>query len=216
MSDVQGRLRRLLVWLGLLRPEGVHYIGGSDTLPTPLTKEREAELLARMDDEDARKELLYTLWTEFKNIMEFQLVFSLMFLAAGGYLLAMGGVSYQDVNIYRILVLGAFFNAVLQVVYTLLLYLEDQRGALLIAAVFLGANLVLGMGGLWLGEASYGFTFFLSALLACAVAVMRLQHFCQRISYYVFCGRPVFFEAPHGVFSRLAAFLYRDRQERNA
>ena len=148
--------------------------------------------------------------------MEFQLVFSLMFLAAGGYLLSMGGVSYQDVNIYRILVLGAFFNAVLQVVYTLLLYLEDQRGALLIAAVFLGANLVLGMGGLWLGEASYGFTFFLSALLACAVAVMRLQHFCQRISYYVFCGRPVFFEAPHGVFSRLAAFLYRDRQERNA
>ena len=49
------------------------------------------------------------------------LVFSLMFLAAGGYLLSMGGVSYQDVNIYRILVLGAFFNAVLQVVYTLLL-----------------------------------------------------------------------------------------------
>ena len=168
------------------------------------------------DIEDARKELLHTLWTEFKNIMEFQLVFSLMFLAAGGYLLSMGGVSYQDVNIYRILVLGAFFNAVLQVVYTLLLYLEDQHGALMIAAVFLGANLVLGMGGLWLGEASYGFTFFLSALLACAVAVMRLQHFCQRISYYVFCGRPVFFEAPHGVFSRLAAFLYRDRQERNA
>ena len=58
MSDLQGRLRRLLVWLGLLRPEGVHYIGGSDTLPTPLTKEREAELLARMDDEDARKELI--------------------------------------------------------------------------------------------------------------------------------------------------------------
>ena len=168
------------------------------------------------DIEDARKELLHTLWTEFKNIMEFQLVFSLMFLAAGGYLLSMGGVSYQDVNIYRILVLGAFFNAVLQVVYTLLLYLEDQHGALMIAGAFLLSNMVLGMGGLWLGEASYGFTFFLSALLACAVAVMRLQHFCQRISYYVFCGRPVFFEAPHGVFSRLAAFLYRDRQERNA
>ena len=58
MRDLQGKLRRLLVWLGVLPAEGVHYIGGSDTLPPPLTKEREAELLARMDDEDARKELI--------------------------------------------------------------------------------------------------------------------------------------------------------------
>ena len=46
------------MWLGLLPEEGVHYIGGSDTLPPPLTKEREAELLARLDDEEARKELI--------------------------------------------------------------------------------------------------------------------------------------------------------------
>ncbi len=37
---------------------GLHYIGGSDTLPPPLTREREAELLARLDQEDARKELI--------------------------------------------------------------------------------------------------------------------------------------------------------------
>ena len=58
MRELKGKLRQLLVWLGLLPEEGVHYIGGSDTLPPPLTKEREAELLARMDDEDARKELI--------------------------------------------------------------------------------------------------------------------------------------------------------------
>ena len=58
MRDLRGKLRQFLVWLGLLPEGGVHYIGGSDTLPPPLTKEREAELLARMDDEDARKELI--------------------------------------------------------------------------------------------------------------------------------------------------------------
>ena len=58
MLELQIKLRRLLVWLGLLQPEEIHYIGGSDTLPPPLTKEREAELLARLDDEDARKELI--------------------------------------------------------------------------------------------------------------------------------------------------------------
>lgn len=165
------------------------------------------------DIDDARKDMLYTLWTEFKNIMEFQLVFSLMFLAAGGYFLSLGGVPYQDVGIYRLLVLGAFFTAVAQVVYTLLLYLEDQQGALRIAGVFLTANVALGAAGqLFLGEVSYGFTFFLSAALAAAVAVFRLQHFCQRINYYVFCGRPVFWEAPHGIFSRVAQLLYRDRE----
>ena len=50
--------RRLLERLGLLAEHGVHYIGGSDTLPPPLPREREAELLARLDQEDARKELI--------------------------------------------------------------------------------------------------------------------------------------------------------------
>ena len=34
--------RRLLARMGLLLPEEVHYIGGSDTLPPPLSREREA------------------------------------------------------------------------------------------------------------------------------------------------------------------------------
>ncbi|WP_297872035.1 RNA polymerase sporulation sigma factor SigE [uncultured Oscillibacter sp.] len=49
--------RRLLVRLGLLPQEGIHYIGGSDTLPPPLSREREAELLSNLN-EDARQELI--------------------------------------------------------------------------------------------------------------------------------------------------------------
>lgn len=50
-------VRRLLVRLGLLPQEGIHYIGGSDTLPPPLSREREAELLSNLN-EDARQELI--------------------------------------------------------------------------------------------------------------------------------------------------------------
>ena len=54
LSTLLGLLRR---W-GLL-PEGeIHYIGGSDTLPPPLSREREAELVGRLTDEEARKELI--------------------------------------------------------------------------------------------------------------------------------------------------------------
>ena len=49
--------RAVLGRLGL-SADSIHYIGGSDTLPPPLTKEREAELLGRMEEETARKELI--------------------------------------------------------------------------------------------------------------------------------------------------------------
>ena len=53
-------LRRLLIRLGLLRPGKIMYIGGSDTLPPPLTREEEAEALARLDagEEEARQVLI--------------------------------------------------------------------------------------------------------------------------------------------------------------
>ena len=58
MKDIWIRLLRLLEQWGLLPQGHVHYIGGSDTLPPPLTKEREAELLARLGEEEARQELI--------------------------------------------------------------------------------------------------------------------------------------------------------------
>ena len=36
----------------------IHYIGGSDALPLPLSREREAELLERVTEQDARQELI--------------------------------------------------------------------------------------------------------------------------------------------------------------
>lgn len=52
------KLRNLLERLGLLPRTPVHYIGGSDVLPVPLSREREAELVARIGEEDARRELI--------------------------------------------------------------------------------------------------------------------------------------------------------------
>ena len=53
-------LRRLLVRLGLLRPGKIFYLGGSDTLPPPLSREEEADLLHRLDagEEAVRQTLI--------------------------------------------------------------------------------------------------------------------------------------------------------------
>ena len=49
---------RIWLRLGLFVPESIHYIGGSDTLPPPLKREREAELIAHIGEESARQELI--------------------------------------------------------------------------------------------------------------------------------------------------------------
>ncbi len=51
-------IRKTLIRWGLLEAPGIWYIGGSDTLPPPLSREREAELLEHLEDEDTRKELI--------------------------------------------------------------------------------------------------------------------------------------------------------------
>ena len=46
------RIRCLLAKLGFAVPGKIMYIGGSDTLPTPLTREEEAVLIARLEQGD--------------------------------------------------------------------------------------------------------------------------------------------------------------------
>ena len=51
-------VRKFLLKLRGAAFSGIYYIGGSDTLPPPLSREREAELLRRGEDAGARKELI--------------------------------------------------------------------------------------------------------------------------------------------------------------
>ena len=51
--------RRIVQWIQrLVRPDSVYYIGGSDTLPPPLPREKEAALLERLPEEKARQVLI--------------------------------------------------------------------------------------------------------------------------------------------------------------
>lgn len=52
------RLKALLRRVKEALAPPIHYIGGSDTLPPPLTKEREAALLERLGEPEARQELI--------------------------------------------------------------------------------------------------------------------------------------------------------------
>ncbi len=42
----------------LCRPHGIHYVGGSDVLPPPLSREEESAIIARLDDDERAREIL--------------------------------------------------------------------------------------------------------------------------------------------------------------
>ncbi|SFH73207.1 Uncharacterized membrane protein [Selenomonas ruminantium] len=162
--------------------------------------------------EDARKDLLHVLWFELRHAAELQLVFTLVFLALGSYILSRAGITYEQVNMFNVLLFGAFFTGLLQLIYILLIYFDYQKDVLMVSLFFLASNLVLGVLGLcWWGEQSYGFTFFLAAAASFVVAAWRLDHFASRINYLVFCSQPVFYQPPHGLLTRLAMRLYGER-----
>jgi len=58
LEGIRLKFTLLLTRLGLLEPDKVMYIGGSDTLPPPLSREEEAELLQRLDEEEVRSRLI--------------------------------------------------------------------------------------------------------------------------------------------------------------
>ena len=56
---IKNKIFYLRIKLGIFRP--IHYIGGPETLPAPLTNEQEAELFSRFDaDWENVKEKLIT------------------------------------------------------------------------------------------------------------------------------------------------------------
>ena len=57
---IKDRVEALLQFFGLAMPGKVMYIGGSDTLPLPLSREEESELIARLEqgDRNARNRLI--------------------------------------------------------------------------------------------------------------------------------------------------------------
>ena len=59
-KQLWNRFKEWLVRHGLLAREGVHYIGGSDTLPPPFSREEEAEMIERLDagEESVRQALI--------------------------------------------------------------------------------------------------------------------------------------------------------------
>jgi len=159
------------------------------------------------DIENAKKDMTRTLWSEIRNIMELQLFFTLVFIAAGYYLLPKIGLSQLSIDIFNLLVLGAYFNIIMLIIMLLLLYFEDRKGALFVSVTFFASNVIFTYLTMHYSENTYGLGFFLAALVSVILAIIELLVYLKNINYHTFCGQPIIYRETKGWLGRLVDAL---------
>jgi polysaccharide biosynthesis protein PelG len=96
------------------------------------------------------------------------------------------GISYLELGIFRLGLLGAFFHSGLLFLLIVLSYFDLRRINLAIAGLFLVTNCIFTLGTLKFGFAYYGYGYCLSALVAFAAAFLATGHFLDRLPYQAF------------------------------
>jgi uncharacterized membrane protein len=158
---------------------------------------------------EARKDMIFVLWAELRNVFELQLVFTVIFIALGNYLMPKLGLSGELISMYNLIVLAAYCTGILQIISIFLLYFEDQVGTLYTMGIFLFTNVLLHLvGEFFFGEVSYAFSFFCAAFISLVFTIMRLQFFCDRLDYFIFCSQPLLKKKMDGLLVRFVRRLY--------
>ena len=159
------------------------------------------------DIENAKKDMTRTLWSEIRNIMEIQLFFTLVFIAAGSYILPDIGLSQFSVDIFNLLTVGAYFNIIMLIIILVLLYFEDRKGALFVSFTFLAGNTIFTYITIKYSENTYGLGFLLAAFLGMVIGIIELVVYLKNINYHTFCGQPIVYKEKNGLFSHIIYFL---------
>ena len=160
----------------------------------------------------SRSEMLQVMWSEIRNIFDFQLVSAFCFIALGNIIMPMVGLGFYGIDIYNILVLSAFCVGIMQTVIIMLLYLEDREGALLSGSLLLVLGIIFNIICLYLGEKTYGLGAFAANFITLVFAIYRLSKYSERIDYHIFCSQPVLATKDEGFFCRLHEKIFRKEE----
>ena len=108
---------------------------------------------------------------------------------------------------FRILAVGYGLYAIGNMIFLILLYFTDYKGALVVSGIFASGSVVLTLISLLLPPVYYGFGFLIASLLFVITGIIRLDYFTKRLPYYILALQPLTEEDKSGRFTRLGAFL---------
>ena len=121
-----------------------------------------------------------------RNFIVLQGSISIAAIAASPQIFTLFGISFAQIAMFRIGVLGAFFHVLFLALSILLAYFDMRRAALALQLLFLASNGLLSWGTMRLGFAYYGYGYFLSAILAASAAFLRVASLLNERPYRTF------------------------------
>ena len=126
-----------------------------------------------------------------KKVMGLQMIFTILSLILGMALLPSAALEYMSVYMFSILVIGNYAFIIMFTYFTVLLYFDDKKGALILVCFFTLSNTLLTRATILMGETYYGLGFTIAAFLSLAISFLRLEHILRNISYFTFCSQPI-------------------------
>lgn len=146
--------------------------------------------------ENAKQDMIQSLYHEFSGVMEMQLFFTIIFLLLGRIVLPLIGIQYGSIDIFSIITLGCYIYAAIYIEVMVLLYFDDIKGAFVVAAAFFVGNGLFTYLSLFFGEWARGFGFFLGTVLAFFVGFYRLNYYLKNLDYFTYCNQPLLAVTP--------------------
>lgn len=95
-------------------------------------------------------------------------------------------INFNQIGIYRISVLGAFFHVLLLFELIVLSYFDNRRVVMWISAIYLISNIIFTMATLKLGFPYYGYGYFLSSMLTFVITSAVMFTYIRKLPYHAF------------------------------
>lgn len=137
----------------------------------------------------AKKDMFKILSLELTFIAEIQLFVAIVSIAIGLKFLPLLGFTFDQIQIYIILVLGYLFFIIMYTIVLLLLYYDDQKGANWTTVIYTIGSMLISV--LFLHGGNFGFPVFISAFFSLLFGLWKLTHYLNNIDYYTFCSQPL-------------------------
>lgn len=138
----------------------------------------------------AKKEMFKILSSELTFIVEIQLFVAICSIALGLKFLPLLGMTFQQIQLFVILVLGYLFFIVMYTIVLLLLYYDDQKGACLTTIIYTCGSMIA--TAVFMYFENYGVSVFIAAFASLMFGLWKMKQFLNQIDYYTFCSQPLF------------------------
>lgn len=137
----------------------------------------------------AKKDMFRVLSLELTFITEMQLFVAVCSIALGVKFLPLVGLTFEQIQIFVMLVLGYLFFIIMYTVVLILLYYDDQQGACWTITIYTIGSMLLTLILLRFGN--IGFSVFIIAFISLLFGLRKLTRYLNNIDYYTFCSQPL-------------------------